>query len=413
MALSLASPSDLTDIECELKKVAYQHALKQLPERAQYTRLVEAFDALELTACGMTRPTPEQMPPPSYPLPSENAIFVDCVNGDDITGDGSKTKPFFSIQHGLASIRQITAPQRTLVLRKGVCFLVETISLTQPDSGLSIMNYPGEEVWISGGSPLTDLAWTKYNVSSDSNVWQTVLSPQQVEGLDSSTITGLMTLQSHLRLTRARYPNGRIETRDFTTISGSNVLEWLVPAHKLPAAKQVLVNASAEVGYDASTMVDYNTYASGSCETTYDPTCPCGVWSDVKDNEWTSWSYWCSNQSAGGWANMDRGNGYWNGPTLPHGMHYNTTPASDTSRFQRYANATGAYLFAWRAQGWFVNMYEINSHDPTSGVLTWDKGGFQGGRGWQVRVATIASSDTVVCFFKPSLFPQGHCCCCC
>jgi hypothetical protein len=46
-------------------------------------------------------------------------------------------------------------------------------------------------------------------------------------------------------------------------------------------------------------------------------------------------------------------------------------------------------------QGWFVNMYEIDAHDKQSSLFTWHKGGFQGGRGWQV------------CAHAPSHVSQG------
>ena len=35
------------------------------------------------------------------------------------------------------------------------------------------------------------------------------------------------------------------------------------------------------------------------------------------------------------------------------------------ARFQHYKNATGAIVTAWRAQGWFNNMYEVETHDKT------------------------------------------------
>jgi len=53
----------------------------------------------------------------------------------------------------------------------------------------------------------------------------------------------------------------------------------------------------------------------------------------------------------------------------------------------------GAIFHVWRAQGWFVNMFEVASSDPSGSVkfattesygVTHVKGGWQGGRGWQV-----------------------------
>jgi hypothetical protein len=128
-----------------------------------------------------------------------------------------------------------------------------------------------------------------------------------------------MTLQSHVRLPRERFPNGDLETRNISTISGAAVREWRVPTTKLPASVQVYVNATEVAGFDSSTMPTYNGYANGLCNAPNDPNCPCGTWTDVRNGTWSSESYWCSQLCAGGWANMDQGNGYWNGPVLPQG----------------------------------------------------------------------------------------------
>jgi hypothetical protein len=58
----------------------------------------------------------------------------------------------------------------------------------------------------------------------------------------------------------------------------------------------------------------------------------------------------------------------------------------------------GAIMHVWRDQGWFVNMFEVKSSDPSGSVkfattesygVTHVKGGWQGGRGWQVCASTM------------------------
>ena len=45
--------------ECEIRLLAYEYALTLKPERASTTKMVDAFDALELsTMCQLPRPTP-------------------------------------------------------------------------------------------------------------------------------------------------------------------------------------------------------------------------------------------------------------------------------------------------------------------------------------------------------------------
>ena len=128
----------------------------QLPERAQYTKLVEVFDALELeSTCGVTRPIPTgAVPPPSIPIPSGPGVFFVDPSGDD-THAGTESAPFATVGRAVAATRSATAGPKAVVLRKGTHFLgTESVKLTAADSGLLITNYPGEEAWVSGGVPL-------------------------------------------------------------------------------------------------------------------------------------------------------------------------------------------------------------------------------------------------------------------
>lgn len=175
-------------------------------------------------------------------------------------------------------------------------------------------------------------------------------------------------------------------------------------------AEQVWVNTTGT--YNFSIMEDYNGYGNGRCKEAGDPNCPCGVWQDVHHGEWTSYSYWASQYCAGGWAEMDRGNGYYNGPVIPLGLSYNT---SSDSRFQqragRWRDARGGLVIAWRAQGWFVNMYRISEHDAKGGLLRWTKangmpdGGWQGGRGWQIN-GTSGAIDPLPPFLVENIFEE-------
>ena len=57
-------------------------------------------------------------------------------------------------------------------------------------------------------------------------------------------------------------------------------------------------------------------------------------------------------------------------------------------------------MHVWRAQGWFVNMFEIAKHDAGAHSVEfgrteggWVKGGWQGGRGWQVDHSKINATN--------------------
>eukprot|EP00041_Stephanoeca_diplocostata_P027514 m.757752 g.757752 ORF g.757752 m.757752 type:complete len:945 (+) comp23189_c0_seq1:37-2871(+) len=476
--------------ECNFRMLSYEYGLKLRPDLSPN---VLAFDALELNSmCGVSRPKDVPAAWPSFPTPSnDEAYFVDFIHGKD-ENSGTMTSPFKTLSAAIMATRKHVLGPRAVLLRKGIHYLTDTITLGAADSNLVIQNYNGEEAWISGGVPLTT-DWTPYNTSSrnmtcpekcvaaghccvgtvssfdhpsceqgclvgasagseaeceqvchdadkkcdytyknltlqmcDScpkhcdasdgvieciegckfasgmtegfNIWKTKINE------DIDNIPGLFTVDPHVRYMRARFPNprsGTNEIRPVGKLSGSNVVEWHAPP-KLPAATQVVVNASAMSGFDSSILSSYNLYASGNCEKVNDPMCPCGAWSDVRDGKWTSSSYWCSNISAGGWSEMDRGNGYYNGPILPQGMTYNK---SMLPNFSAYKNLSGAILQAWRAQGWFVNMYDIVDHDRDAGVLTFGKGGFQGGRGWQLN-GTSGAIDPSPPFFIENVFEE-------
>jgi len=347
--------------ECKFRELTYNYSLLQIPDRAP---LLEVFDALELnTYCGLERPAePKTKPqgdwPPIYPTPpgtTSNNIFVDPVRGSDITGSGSIEAPFKTLSRAVEASRVPGSLPSTLLLRAGLHTLNDSLILGPKDSGLSIQNYEGEEAWVSGGTPLDIESWSRYNDSTipeqqQANIWVTDLSQS---ARNPTSMVGLFQVDPHVRFMRARWPNPPAGTSEIRPVSKVAPLSFLPPDRVLPEARQILVNATVMSGFDSSTMIQYNSYGNGLCAFHGDPDCPCGQWSDVRDGEWSSDSYWCSSNAAGGWAFMDRGNTYYNGPTLPIGLKYNTTrgvdPDKDLSRFQRYANASGAIVVAWRA----------------------------------------------------------------
>ena len=117
-------------------------------------------------------------------------------------------------------------------------------------------------------------------------------------------------------------------------------------------------------------MDGYNQYASGhggACSE---------IWGDEAD------SYWCSNSSQGGWAEVDRECAISGQMQLPMGMIYNRSDDM-IGPIQQATSLEGGYVFAWHSQSWAMHMFEITSHTPTNGTMTFAKGGGkQGGRNW-------------------------------
>ena len=114
---------------------------------------------------------------------------------------------------------------------------------------------------------------------------------------------GLFTTDGETRYVRARWPNANPEhacwgyscsEKDVWALNSDNVALWHKPQFAgVPAPKTVnftTTNPSGEIKKD-SQMAEYNTWTVGSggaCATT-----------------WKGESYWCSNASAGGWAEVD------------------------------------------------------------------------------------------------------------
>mmetsp|Transcript_23634 Transcript_23634/g.73009 ORF Transcript_23634/g.73009 Transcript_23634/m.73009 type:complete len:873 (+) Transcript_23634:238-2856(+) len=367
--------------ECYARLLTYEYALELQPDRAP---MVEAFDALELEAtCGVDRPEPNGTAvfPPTTPVVADAVVVA--VDGDD-SAAGTADAPFRTAARALEATRVDGGPS-TILFRSGVHFLNETIALDARDAGLTLANYEAEEAWLSGGRPLATEWSAAPGFPDDANVYQTKI--------DADRVVGLHVVSPHKRFVRARFPNAGgsvgVETRwGVEQVASGDISSYGAPP-VVPQAPQIYHRDPA---YAASQSQNFDAYAAGRCETPGDPLCPCGAWRDVDaSGNAVSESYWCSNSSGGGWSEMDQGNGFWHGPVLPT----NVTLKNDSDlagRVRRAWDATKAsseaVVTAWRAQGWFVNMYEVDgvSIDEATGdvTLAWSRGGFQGGRGWQV-----------------------------
>ena len=111
-------------------------------------------------------------------------------------------------------------------------------------------------------------------------------------------------------------------------------------------------------------------------------------------------NYFCGNSSAGGWVGFDdprqQNTAQGLSPALPVGFDYDPEVHPELAT---WADPAGGIMHVWRAQGWFVNMFEIEGKGATPHSIDfakteggWVKGGWQGGRGWQVNHANINST---------------------
>ena len=162
-------------LECGYRKLALENAATLQPWLTAAQHLA-VFEALELgTLCGETPPDHRPAAPrPAVAAPSPAlSIFVDAAAGSDGAA-GEEAAPVATVQAALALLRKNRASggaKNTIVLKDGVHFLKETMTLGPDDSGTTITAAPGADAWLSGGQPLGKLSWAKAEHPSGGVVW--------------------------------------------------------------------------------------------------------------------------------------------------------------------------------------------------------------------------------------------------
>jgi hypothetical protein len=314
-------------------------------------------------------------------IPSRASISLRAAPST-VTIIGSIDRPWTSIHDALAHTRTLRRDGNILhpkiVLRQGLHSLdAKPLELIEQDSDLSIVGYPGEDVWISGGLALDNV---DFQASGGDGIYVANLT-KLLEQHALPTILSLFTTTR--RYIRARHPNSDPEIDQWGyssphrldySIAGGLVLDWHRPPITTPPEFTFVDFQEGALppgvpGKNDSAQREYNWYASGKGGACSD------IWGDEAN------SYWCSNASSGGWAEVDRECAVTGQMQLPIGMTYNTSSSSELERF-RNASLNGGILHAWHSQSWAMHMFEITSHTP-SGEMTFAKGGGrQGGRNW-------------------------------
>jgi hypothetical protein len=472
-----AAAFNFTELDCGVRRQILARAQQLQPWRPSFRDIFDALElavlcgdapprqlvsgrALNNDGGGKAARAPLGRPSVGFPLDTatsssssavQTAWFVSAgASGDDRAGDGTATRPFATVGAALDAVRRARMVMRqqspqspqgnhTIVLDAGVHFLNATLVLGPADSGTSISAAAGVEAWLSGGALIpVGAAWQRSGRAAlagggDAEVWVLDLPHlDDVPGLFSLSTpsssspplsssarnnNGDADVDFHRRFTRARFPNGDAELTqwgyasygryNFSVPAGA-VAEW----HKPPAGGaqptytftdlSVPGNPSGAVKNDSS-MPDYNTYGAGAggvCATVWDPTAE---------------SYWCGNNSAGGWAEVDREAAAAGQLGIPQGVTFlpNYTEAfnctfADASagctsqalgpRAALWSDPAGAVVHAWHSQSWAMHMFEVQGfaaaassgnmddgngdHGVNRSSLVFARGGWQGGRSW-------------------------------
>jgi hypothetical protein len=187
--LSVSGPAsaDKTSLDCPLRQIGLDYAASLQPWRsaAAFQEVADALNgAIEAANCSVKPKA--QLGAGSdasrvawAPLPRAGSgvvsVFADSTKGSDTSGDGSEAKPFRTIQRALKAVSSARARLQqarggdastrapfAIVLREGTFYLGSTIQLDSRFSFVSFQAYPGEEVSISGATPIQDVKWEPF-----------------------------------------------------------------------------------------------------------------------------------------------------------------------------------------------------------------------------------------------------------
>jgi hypothetical protein len=326
---------------------------------------------------------------------TSNCIYIDkkSLENNEVISDSRKMVVVSNIANALKISReQWKDPyQTTLIFRAGIHYIGsgldqkhQALELSLDDSGLTLTGEP--DAWLSGAVelPNDDTFWNS-TVEYPPN--KAVRVANLSEFFEFHDITALPKIISvfgpELRYVRARYPNSNPEVdqwgynspqRLLFSLAADHVLEWHKPQANGPIPRfsytDLRFNADDHTRpiKNDSTMEMYNAYGAGLG----------GVCNTLWGNES---SYWCSNISAGGWAEVDRESALLGQLQIPVGMTYNLTNRIGQRMGQWHQSAIGGIIHSWHSQSWAMHMFEIQS--SKAGTFTFSKGGGkQGGRNW-------------------------------
>ena len=154
-------PGISPSFNCAARVSAWNYGKHLLPQRGDFRTL---FEALELQACGLDTPASMDVwSPPTFSVASgQHSVFADAGKGDDANA-GTMSSPVQTIAKAV-EIAEANSGASTVLLRAGTYHVAQTVQVTSND--LTIQNYNGERVVVSGGVPLQfKEKWMPYNVS--------------------------------------------------------------------------------------------------------------------------------------------------------------------------------------------------------------------------------------------------------
>ena len=420
-----------TSFDCAWRELALEYATRIREDSRE-----KVFDALQLkplcNASDLDRSLSQshKVFPPSIPTPDQGTnIFVDWSAGSD-ENPGTQDKPKKTIQAAVQASRQATKPV-AILLRNGTHYLSDTIHLGADDSGLKIQNFNGEEAWISGGLPLTNLKWKVYNLTKPQPTRMVVVNnTNNIEGVanksapcsvaqsEAACQERCMNNASCTSFTFHSMPHGRythqccirydgiwdpkpevdhisgykkagyslnVYVADLSEILGDSPVDITgLRANRKRVARARAPNADPETTQWPEGWFSLETVQEWLPQHKYGPSKQVNVSEPYRNVSGKFMfygvgiggscsiykppvSYWCQLHPAGG-----GGFEYY----VPSGLVFKNGTIENN-----WKNYDGAVIQAWRKSHWSSWMFALDKYDADTNSLSWTLGGFQGARG--------------------------------
>jgi len=372
LSLTKSSRPDGIDPEfdCAWRKSAYAYAPMIQPWITNdETKMNDIFLALELgSLCNQTFMFPLAAMPKQHEIrdqyqpkfeqrlksaSSSVTFFVDPINGKDnqpfAPDSGSITKPFKTIDSAVAATRAVRSSIPGMVaavmLRGGVHYMAETLSLGPEDSSLTIAAYNNEQVVVSGGVHIDNIVWKPSE--SNPKIMVADLSNQDLPH-------GVPALQygdeyARVRAVQARYPNANPEVDLFPKGYITANTNWSLPEFngqvcdpRKHCGKSVTLTKPAPVDEWHGMYQDWTTGVGGACDAYFPDRSP-----------------WCSSDF------------YPERQIELHTRHPSGVDGGSHLPNMPYSAPGGAMVHAWRPGHWYTWMFEVDSMSDVTNVNNW------------------------------------------
>jgi hypothetical protein len=144
------------EFNCKMRKLAWEYGQTVRPDYAQFADLYYALglndDCTEEVPIPSFTPADQAPPPKVFQADGNHSFYVDFVKGADANA-GTLGSPFKTIQAAVdAAARSGTGA--VVNLRGGTHYVASTVQISADNKKLTIQNYNGETVVVSGAVKL-------------------------------------------------------------------------------------------------------------------------------------------------------------------------------------------------------------------------------------------------------------------